>query len=544
MQRRDAEDGYALITVIGLMGVLTIIAVVALTYVMNATPQARQHQDWNASLAAAEAGVDDYLARLNRDQFYWRNADPDTNPALEGWANLPDSDGSFHYTFDPDDIQSTGEIRLTSTGTVNGATRTIETRVARDSFLRYLYFTQWETFPQFDIATEDDDGCDAPYGDRDAGCLSIFFVSQDDINGPLHTNDQMALSGSPNFFGTVTSGFGGTDTYRGTTSGPLSEIFRENNPPEPIRRDPLGMPASNRELASFATEEAGGCLYYGPTFIELRDDEMRVRSPFSHLPPAGGEPTPSYCRNGSAQSGVDDTGWIDVPPNGVIYVADQDRTTYSGEPHPLGLPRAGQRVTEYTAPTSADREDQYQSWRGDAFVWGSFDRPLTIGSQADLYPVWDLVASEDEALLGLIANRFVRVWHPVTTGGDNMDVIGHAPFPSWSTPALRPGGVRTFRDARLDAAIFAVRRSFVVDHFRDGAPLGTLEVNGAIAQRFRGPVGTFSGSTVVSGYDKDYTYNNRLLYISPPYFIDPVSSSFGVTSWAELRRPSDLPPLP
>ena len=55
----------------------------ALGYALQAQPQARRDQDWNAALAAAQSGVDDYVARLNQNDKYWQTVDC-TNPALKG----------------------------------------------------------------------------------------------------------------------------------------------------------------------------------------------------------------------------------------------------------------------------------------------------------------------------------------------------------------------------------------------------------------------------------------------------------------------------
>ena len=54
--------------------------------------------------------------------------------------------------------------------------------------------------------------------------------------------------------------------------------------------------------------------------------------------------------------------------------------------------------------------------------------------------------------------------------------------------------------------------------------MGTLTVNGAIAQKFRGAVGTTGGT----GYIKDYNYDDRLRYQEPPHFFDPVQSAWHV----------------
>ena len=110
---RNRDEGSALLMVLGMMMVLTIIVTVAATLAMRTAAFARHSTDWNEALAAAEAGVDDYLARLNRDDNYWLTTPDCTNVAMQkpnvtrcswgastpvGWANVPHSDrAQFHY---------------------------------------------------------------------------------------------------------------------------------------------------------------------------------------------------------------------------------------------------------------------------------------------------------------------------------------------------------------------------------------------------------------------------------------------------------------
>jgi hypothetical protein len=64
-----------------------------------------------------------------------------------------------------------------------------------------------------------------------------------------------------------------------------------------------------------------------------------------------------------------------------------------------------------------------------------------------------------------------------------------------------------------------------------------------ITQKFRGPVGTFQAGTPPvprSGYDKNYNYDTRLKYLSPPYFLSPTQSAWVRLSYAELK-PDDTP---
>ena len=76
----------------------------------------------------------------------------------------------------------------------------------------------------------------------------------------------------------------------------------------------------------------------------------------------------------------------------------------------------------------------------------------------------------------------------------------------------------------MDASLLAIAHSFIVDHYDCGSGLGKLTVNGSISQNFRGPVGLVSGA----GYIKNYTYDDRLRYMEPPNFLEPVKSSWRI----------------
>ena len=53
---------------------------------------------------------------------------------------------------------------------------------------------------------------------------------------------------------------------------------------------------------------------------------------------------------------------------------------------------------------------------------------------------------------------------------------------------------------------------------------GKLNVYGAIAQNYRGAVGTTGGT----GYLKDYKYDGRLATDEPPYFLAPLKAGWKV----------------
>ncbi len=112
------------------------------------------------------------------------------------------------------------------------------------------------------------------------------------------------------------------------------------------------------------------------------------------------------------------------------------------------------------------------------------------------------------ATLALIANSFIRVQHGVTYPDS-----GNGQYCDGNSVNLSS---QTFPNITIDAAMLAVQHSFIVDNFSCGSSLGNLTVNGVIAQYFRGAVGTTGGT----GYIKQYTYDDRLKVLTPPYLFD------------------------
>jgi hypothetical protein len=223
----------------------------------------------------------------------------------------------------------------------------------------------------------------------------------------------------------------------------------------------------------------------------------------------------------SSYGGTAHTEDVADPSNGVVYVSSSTTTACTEQYTPFNV--------TYSGNTSCG--NAYVSTSGTGYTTA-----LTIGTDNDiiingniLTPVNSSGVPTGTALLGLIADNFVRVEHPVnnrsgTTGG----ACGSASNASGS-----------LTNPTIYAAILAVNHSFIVDNYDCGSTLGTLKVYGAIAQLFRGPVGTSNSSTVaVSGYTKDYIYDDRLATAEPPYFLNPVSAAWYVQRQTECDNAS------
>ena len=83
----------------------------------------------------------------------------------------------------------------------------------------------------------------------------------------------------------------------------------------------------------------------------------------------------------------------------------------------------------------------------------------------------------------------------------------------------------------IDAAIFALKGSFTYQNEDSTGLPGYIYLNGSIIQNLRGAVSQVSSGNVTSGFKKDYKYDSRYRYLSPPGF--PLSRQFVIYSWRE-----------
>ena len=557
--RRGDERGVALIAVLVSTTVLSLLATAVVSYGVGSQNISRHDQDWNAALSAAEAGVDDYLFRLNENSSYWlyssSNLPSPTNVALTGWVPVAGgaTDSEFHYTPDTSSIASDGKVRLTSTGRVGDTTRTISVTLRHRSFLDYLYFTDFETvdpalysgtpFTPAQAQTycskyfyggfgnqRDINGRSDFSGDSDASgsyCSDITFISNDTLNGPMHTNDAFLVCGTPKFLGDTSTSWTGASGKLFRDGCPTSvPVFA--NPADPKNLASLTMPPSNSALKAEVGPGKNGCLYTGPTRIKLNSNgTMTVKSPFTKN--TNNTASGACVKNGTSGP---------LPANGVIYVQNvpstvSDPNYTSGCPynvtsraHPLGMPIPGDLNT-------------YACRNGDVFIEGTLQGQLTVAAENNLVVTWHLQyanGTNGTDLLGLVANNFVEIYHPVNcSSGSGSACNLNANFPTETARNAK------FIDPNLYAASLSVNHSVRVQMWNIGAPLGAVHVRGILAQRYRGPVGTSSSGTVVTGFTKDYVYDQRLKYLSPPKFLDPVASQWGVNTWAEVDKPAVLP---
>jgi hypothetical protein len=513
--KHNAERGFTTVTLMGVLAVGGMLTAAGFAAVDPDISLSREDQDYKQSYGAAEAGLQWYLNRLGQDNsFYVRCANVPRPNATEYspvnqpwnqagsdpriWRRLPGEEADYTVELLPAPgypnciegnqysmVDTGGNLRLRVTGRSRDEYRTVRATLRRKNFIDFIYFTQFETLDPAaysgagNVATATSQ-CSTFRAARTSFCQEIQFAPADVISGPLHTNDNLRVCGNATFGRNRRDSIevSGQPSYVNSGSCTATPNF-QGTLVSPA--DQLGMPPSNAAIRSVALP---GYVFSGRTDITLNGSSMTVTTYNTATTPV----TPV-------------TRTLALPSNGVIYAAN---TSCNG-----GFIRS----QTYSDP-------RYGC--GDIWLRGRYDQDLTIAADNDIVVRDDVTRGPEGVLLGLIANNFVRVYHPVDftqTGGPG----GCENTGNWTDT----------RDLRLDAAMLTLAHSFIVDNWHCGSPLGDLSIFGAIAQRFRGTVGTGGSSGIATGYRKDYVYNDRLRYREPPFFLDPVKASWRISRETE-----------
>ncbi len=561
------ERGVTLLVTLGALVITASLTVAVFTAAEGDTTIVQRNIYKKEAYYAAQAGINAYLYYLDHNNQYWTNCyqanqqvgtgQPGVSVPTAGntssaneyynWVEVPAS-GQSHCS--PSNavntmVESNGSFRVLFVGcagssggltagsqcvpgaasTKNFAQVDIVAQFKTDSFLNYIYYTQFETLSPNAASTEiqtggpnNYTGCWQYEPQRNSSsqansnnCADIEFANGDAVRGPMYTDDWIETCGSPTFgVGSnpiYTQGNlgcpSGTNRNGQTTFSPSTPVF-STTPQQPTGLQP---PATNSSLASDATY-----TFSGATDIVLNGSTFTATNPA--------------------------IGTVTHPINGSTVIWVQTNNT-SGNGEATGCPDAytpyASQYDDVADNTSTSYYDSKDTGCGDAYVSGWYSASLTIASDTDIVLNGQICAANSNpgsncpttptggALLGLIPNNFVRVYHPMNR------VSPSAQYSCQSTS--RFGGnasdqTGTMTNPVFDAAILAVNDSFIVDNYDCGGNLGTLNVYGAIAQRFRGTVGTSGGT----GYLKNYDYNSNLRYTEPPDFLAP-----SATVWTFFR---------
>jgi hypothetical protein len=500
LRRLASDAGFTMIIALGVMLVASLLMVAAFTAANGDIGNSHRDVTQKQAYYAALAGIQEYEYNLEANPNYWQTcpkpegavpgevsehfevttlaASTDTEPsklcnAANPFVSIIESKGTLSNTF-----------RIKSVGSAGKSTRTLIANFQVAGFLNYIYFTQYEVADPKSYKGGDE-RCANYRAQREAlgiSCVGIVFGPEDTVNGPLHTDDTAEVCGGAEFGrtghedliemngGAVAAGCGsGGATYNTPTGGPIVG-------PE------LVAPESDSSLKVYVERTPQENEFSGRTYLELNGETSKIKvTTFKEKKAVLKE--------------------IEWPKNGLIYV---------------GNGSGGCAYTEYEQ-TNTDTTSTYEKEEncGSVYVKGTFSKSLTIGAETDVivngnivpYGITAGAAPPSTATIGLIATRFVRVYHPCSGNTNGSGAAGSSLENPW-----------------IYAAILSTSHSFLVDNYTCGKLLGNLNIYGAIAQKFRGVVGQVNSH----GYNKEYIYDERLATDEPPYFLAPLKAGWKI----------------
>jgi len=150
-------------------------------------------------------------------------------------------------------------------------------------------------------------------------------------------------------------------------------------------------------------------------------------------------------------------------------------------------------------------------------VKGVIDGELTIGCSEDLYISGDILFYGSTPGSG-----------PDPGCNDPFGIIGAENVYVADTPD-------NSSDCEIHGVIMALDRRFQVEDWNKAPSRGTLTIWGGIIADQAWRINTFVGSTLRSGYLRDFHYDGRMTSIFPPFF--PMTGRFLMTSWQEVMPP-------
>ncbi|MGV8967947.1 MAG: pilus assembly PilX family protein [Cellulomonas sp.] len=485
----------------------------------------------------------------------------------------------FHYSVNASTRDTEGTIVLTSTGRVNGEYRTIEVAVGKGGSTDYVYYTDFESADPTNTQVYGTGGTsriacgkngyqNASYfyeGRR--GCTEIQFISADHLVGKVFTNDAILSSGAHFEKGVWTAN--PSCPKPGEPNPHWNDCLRSGSTANfhsiaPVRADPLYLDDTSAAFASHP-----GCHYFGSTRVVFSaDGTMRVwnkksvnglAAPLAVPAPGGTTPGCGSLNDLDSEAGA----LVNVPNEMVIYVAASTASPRqcfkdelggpAGKTLPLGTYDSGYvaaptRSASYTFDTNMLETTKFCA-AGNLYVQGVLKGRTTLAAAQSIIVTGDVVLAGGPLgpdILGLVATNSVEVFHPrlATVESHKYSSVwkwdgptGESDVTGWPYRYTDPatGTKNPASGVQIAGSIQTLQHSFLVQMYDKGSDAGTLYVYGSIAQRWRGIVGTGSGTT---GYSKQYNYDTRLQYSAPPYFPRWAKSQWSLRYSGEVNTSS------
>jgi len=383
-----------------------------------------------------------------------------------------------------------------------GVTRKVILRVQEQSFALYSYFTDQE---RSSVTNE-----------------TIWFYARDRLYGPVHTNDRFHISwdytsADPIFYDTVSSANSAVDwnPRAPRNANEWRRVLQGGQDALTLGADNIPLPNSTdrQKIAAWGSE------YGFPTSTGVS------------VPHTGSMVTAGIYVTGDSQIQFS----VDTPSgNQVIAITQGTKTTTitvdldgnqttvadgtPGSPYyytgiPNGVIYSTGNITSLKGTLANNYENgstilQRNAWTIATDVNAGKDITITDNLTYQTPPMSDQPPTHPSNLraptLGLVAEDVI-----VASGCPNeMTIDG----------VILAGGQNTTYGSFYYAGWQTIKRN-------------NLHILGGIIQKKRGPVGTFNPNNNVqlTGYNKDYRYDPRMVDAPPPFF--PTTGQYDVKSW-------------
>jgi Tfp pilus assembly protein PilX len=509
------ERGFTMIVALMVMFIATLLAAAAFVATTEDAALTRTNTNQQKAYFAALAGINAYKYQITANPNYWQTCPKTESPAklpvpgateeeysvktLGANGNATCTSGKQATIVETSGTAS-GTFRVQSTGYSAGKERSIIATFNHPGFLDYVFLSNYEVEDPSTLPTKPTE-CAHYYEERKemnllTKCPAIEFLPGDNLNGPFHTNDAVEVCSAG--FEAPTFGRKGKKDRIEMNGGHYGAQFCGAN--------------LTLEESSIYTEE-GSTLFPPETDNELLETAEYKFSGRTVIELKTGSPNTmtvkTYNFVTSKYNTVETKNW---PKNGVIYVENH-----------------GTCAIEYS-PFKYDqqyKEEEEKPNCGTVYVKGNYTESLTLAAQDDVVINGNIETTPftngeptGNATLGLIANNFVRLYHPVTTGSQNTNTNCNANNQSSGEDSR---GWGSLKEPVIDAALLSTDHSWIVDNFECGNSLGEITIWGAIAQDWRGRVTAGNNP-----YLKNYNYDERLATKQPPSFLSPTSTSWKV----------------
>jgi hypothetical protein len=361
--------------------------------------------------------------------------------------------------------------------------------VRRDTFAKFALFTAHHSTPSG---------------------TTVWFTGNTNFTGPVHTNQRFSFANNPSghFTEDVTQHEKKARFYN---AGWPVLMDADSNPPRDVpvfdkgfkRGQDLINLESSLSQADLKREALGGGNEPLPNGIYVVNDGANI---------TGG----IYIRGNQGQSADDAVIAMAIAANGPVYTLRQG----TGATTTVTLDYAANTTTVSSGSTS----NQYAG-----IPDGQSNEGILIYANDDIGGFSGTVQSDTRVTVSaekdIVISNHIQYENftpddPATPAINELSASGQANLLgilSWGGD-VRIGSAAP-NNLQIHGVVMAEHGEFTVDRYNQGSPRGTATLLGGAITDFYGPFGTFSGTTQLSGYGRNFVYDARMLQgAAPPYF--------------------------